>query len=380
MGLRKSFQRRLRLVRGESGTDALRILFANKETRRLIEYEKFGRVGFHPVGSQVSSPLLSRFTSFGGVPSGTLIDRNWYAETHGIQNASQTASHFMSVGVREKFAPNPAMAGEDSIHLAHWAIECLLRAGFQIGSVASGPLLPGSTDAIKTSDIENPGNKKIAVVTGIFGGFDRLLPINPLWSKEADFYLFSDHNYEDTSGWTQVISNYHNADPRRCARYVKMRLPVYFADKYDWVIWLDGNILLCAEPSRLIEEYDLDAFEFATFRHPERTSLISEAAACMRFGKESPMIVAKHLAKLSDHPGFADHSCFETWAVFLRPERNAVQTMCKSWWRIMQQGSRRDQLGLPIAVAETPKLDWTFLPEVGSESRFLYRTEHAKVS
>ncbi|MEM8791005.1 MAG: glycosyltransferase domain-containing protein [Pseudomonadota bacterium] len=354
MKISKSLRRRYALIKGESFPDAVKIFFSSRRDRRAMEAEKFG------------------------VPTTTnALDEEWYAKTHGLATPSDAAGHYYRHGSTRALAPNPELAGEDGITLAQWAVEFLVRTDVAVGPLGSEAMPPGDARAINPFDIDNPQGKKIAVVTAIFGEFDRLLPIDPAWLANADFFAFTDAVLEPSHGWTLVHSAYHNADPRRCARFVKLHLPTFFSD-YDWVFWLDGNVLLCQDPQLVLEALDSESFDFATFEHPDRSNLVAEAAACFNFGKEDPVTLARHLKQHQNHAAFRGTTLYETMVLVLRPSSQHVRDMCAKWWRSIMRGSKRDQLSLPLAVADTQGLRVEFLPDSISRSRFFTKATHVR--
>ncbi|MEM8624990.1 MAG: glycosyltransferase domain-containing protein [Pseudomonadota bacterium] len=373
MGFVKSLQRRAALARGESLPEALKIFFSSKKQRRDLEIAKFGALRQPALSNVGRSPLVS------ATSRSPYLDAEWYAETHELSGRSEAARHYERHGLVRALAPCEAMAGADGVQLVQWASEYLVRTGAALGAPAVKPISPDDDRAMRPFSIRNRRRKKLAVVSAIFGEFDRLLPIEPAWTEETDFYVFSDHRFDETFGWQPVHGNYFNADPRRSARFVKLHLPTYFSD-YEWVIWVDGSVLFCVAPREILGQLDTDSFDFATFRHPDRQGVVSEAAACIRFKKEEPMVLIEHLRQAHAHPHFRTETLYETMVLVMRPGAPAVQSLCTAWWRILMRGSKRDQLSLPLAVAETPGLRVGHLPDDMPRSTLFARSTHVKRS
>ena len=343
MSIRRSLARRLDLARGSSPVEMARILlFSSKDERRQ-----------RSVG--MADALLD---------AGTLIDLSWYADVHQLASTKLCRRHFSSVGCKQLLAPNAGLAAADGVHLSQWGVEFLLRRNrkLRLGLPSGAPLNPSDPDVLHPFSLSNPSNKKIAVVSAIFGGYDRLLPIDPKWAAGSDFYLFSDAHYDGLAGWKQVYSNYYHADPRRRARFIKTHLPTYFSD-YEWVMWIDANILMCADPVAIFDRYRLDDVDFAAFRHGQRDNIISEAAACLRLRKDDAVSIVRHLKENSGHRAFRKDVLFETMVMFMRPSSPAVRQMCSRWWRYITRGSKRDQLSLPLAIDDVDSLQWSYFPE-----------------
>jgi len=371
MGFVKSFKRRVALVRGEKLPSAITIFFASKKKRRDLEVAKFGALR-QPAAASAGKITLSQVKS-----KSPYLDLEWYAAAHALARPLEAVRHYSKHGLTRALAPCAAMAAADGSALAPWAAEYFVRIGVPLGAPGEKKLSPDDPSALRPFSIKNTGRKRIAVVSAIFGGFDRLLPVDPAWTNQADFYLFSDRRFETYWSWQAVQPNYHNADPRRSARFVKLHLPTYFAD-YEWVIWVDGSVLFCVEPSAVLDAIDAENLDFATFQHPDRKGLVSEAAACIRFKKEEPMVLVEHLGRLQHHPAFRTGALYETMAMALRPGAPAVRTLSNAWWRMMAQGSKRDQLSLPLAIAEAEGLRVGHLPDDINRSTLFARSTHIK--
>ncbi|MEM7498889.1 MAG: glycosyltransferase domain-containing protein [Pseudomonadota bacterium] len=371
MGFVKSLQRRAALARGEGPLDAVRIFFASKQQRRDLEVAKFGELRRPDFAVAASVPLAP------GTAEPPYLDAEWYAKTHALPGRAAAIKHYNKNGMAHFLAPCRKMAGSDGMTLAQWASEYLVRTGVALGAPGKSALSPEDDGAIRPFAIRNRGRKRLAVVTAIFGGFDRLLPVEAAWREHTDFFLFSDRRFEATSAWQPVHGNYFNADPRRSARFVKLHLPTYFSD-YEWVIWVDGSVLFCVDPIEILARIEHDDVDFATFRHPDRQGLIAEAAACWRFKKEEPMMLIDHLHQAHRHPSFRTPELYETMVMALKPGSGDVRALCTTWWRMMMRGSKRDQLSLPLAVAETPGLRVGHLPDDMTRSTLFARSTHQK--
>lgn len=289
------------------------------------------------------------------------LDAAWYSEEHGLEKESAALSHYARHGRGLGFSPNPHLVGPDGKTLTRWGTEFLLRSGVPIGERGAERLAPDDERAMDPLAVRNTKQKRLAVVSAIFGGYDRLLPIEPSWREDADFYLLSDRIFPNNVHWTQLHANYHNDDPTRRARFCKLHLSTYFMD-YEWVMWVDGNILICTNPLDVLNELDLANIDMATFVHPDRANLMSEAAACALMSKEDPHVLAGHLRRIEGRDGFRDSTLYETMVLFQRPSAPSVRAVNAAWWKLMMSGSRRDQLSLPIVLKDVPEVRVGALP------------------
>lgn len=365
MSLRRSIKRRLALTKGQPFFAAIKVFFADKATRRrlnaLVDLGNDGR------SSKKKVVQLRK----------DIFDVEWYTAQHGEAAARAAYKSFMAENPIGYLAPSEKLAGADGKHLSQWGAEFLSRIGMRIGSNGSDLLEPSDPSAIHPLNIRNEKKKRVAVVSAIFGNFDRLLPVDPSWSDDADFYLFTDRHFQEIAGWTSVHANYFNVDPRRQARFVKSHLPTYFHD-YDWVMWVDGNILQCTNPAFLVDLHEQgQSADFYAYRHINRSNLVAEAAACSSLGKEDVSIVLDQLWRTQNLAGFSAPTLFATMVMLMRPRSQAVKDLSKVWWRHMMHGSKRDQLALPLAVAEVEDLRWDYFKDSWpGQSPYFERLEH----
>ena len=370
MGLTRSIKRRAALIEGEDFATAVKVLFANRQARRAFELQKFGCDLNHVMNQEAS------MTRKAALPSVTdAMDREWYADVNGLESPKNAPAHYLSYGVNHALAPFPELAADDGKSLSIWGIEYLVRMGFPVGEAGSSAMAADDPAALDPFQIINHGKKRIAVVTAIFGEFDSLIPVDQSWQDGADFYLVSDRRYEVESGWRQVRAPFHHEDPRRKARFVKLNLPTFFSD-YEWVIWIDGNVMMCQNPESILASLGSDDFDFATFSHPDRKGLIAEAAKCVQLGKDDMRTMAAHLDANQTHSAFRGSGLFETMVMVMRPNADSVRKMCSIWWRMLSRGSKRDQMSLPLAVADTPDLRLKPLPDTIELTPYFARTRH----
>jgi|GEM_PF-1952017 len=190
----------------------------------------------------------------------------------------------------------------------------------------------------------------LAVYAAISGGYDDLKEPE-LEDTSASFTVFTDSVEPGPQSLWQVRPfEYHDADPTRTARFIKTHPHLYFADS-EWAIWIDGNLTLVAPPETLIPT-DPEV-SFATWAHPLRTCVYQEAAECEARGKDDGGVIAAHVAWLRAQ-GFPEGAgLYETSVVVAKMSDPKVAELYKLWWAGIEHGSKRDQLTLPYAVAES---------------------------
>lgn len=304
------------------------------------------------------------------------LDLDWYANTHSLGNKALALAHFQKEGVIQNFAPRAEFACEDSPKNRQWAVNMMVRRGAQLGSISAGSKPVGSTEErAGAQGFDNRQHKPIAVVSAVYGPYDRVLPVDPEWMDDADFFLFTDQIFPYVECWRSVDCDFKNADTRRVSRYVKTHLPSLFA-QYEWVLWIDANVLLCVNPRHLVDYYAESQLDFVCFEHPLRSSVIAEAAACHFWEKEDTASLARALAQMFNGGELEDDILFEAMVCLSKPGKAQVKAAYKKWWSMIVQGSKRDQLSLPFAVKATPDLRYGFFSKPIATSPWFVRTRH----
>ncbi|MGF1563246.1 MAG: hypothetical protein ACFB3T_13835 [Geminicoccaceae bacterium] len=293
-----------------------------------------------------------------------IFDADWYRATYRpkVTGVAETLRQFIEHGAHAGHAPCAAMTEDDGRTLALWARQVLHKhAGIAFGHAPGASLPVCGPPALDPQDLSNPDGKRLAVVTAVFGQFDHLAVVAPVFAEQADFFALSDHDVPGCAPWQLVRCPYHHIDPRRRARFVKTHLPLLFG-AYDWVMWVDGNITLYRAPTALLDDAEPDTFDLASFCHPLRHNALDEAMECLRMGKDDPALLLRQLQRLPKQYGDAPPFLLETNVIFLRTGHAGVQRVCRTWWSELQQGSRRDQLVLPFLLNAMPDVRWRYLP------------------
>ena len=346
MGLSDALRSRIALARGESAAGMIRIFLASKEERRRIAARKFPG-GAVPMGAQL--PDMRQRAA--GETVAALLDPQWYAGAHGIA-PSEAEGHFAREGLARGLAPREVMAGHDGRHLAPRAAELLHRMGLTLGG---RPIeANGTSRGLDPWAIANPDGLPLAVVTAVAAPFERLPYMPPEWKDRADFYVLTGFGFAAPGPWQSVRTVYHHLDARRVAGFAKAHLPTFFGS-YPRVLWLDPDVLCCADPAGVAEG---SSARFSCYRRDDR-SPAAEAAAAAR---EAPIAVAEFLSDVASHPVFAQPGCLDASVLLIDPSDAAVRRLMTRFWRHIARGAGSERLALTLATAETPDLVPAELP------------------
>lgn len=192
---------------------------------------------------------------------------------------------------------------------------------------------------------ERPRRRGV-IYTAVAGAYDGLKQPEFIW-EDCDYVVFTDQEIVDPGVWRVHRMDYVNADPTRSARFVKTHPHLYFAD-YAFSLWIDANLLLRGNGETL--RAALGSAEMGAFVHPHRDCVYSEAEEVIRRGGlDDKSIVQQHVASLRalDYP--VRNGLFETNVLFRRHNAATVMRLMNEWWRLIENGSKRDQLSFNVA-------------------------------
>ena len=346
MGLSDALRNRLALARGESLGATVRIFLASREERKKIAARKF------PGGSMPKGALRpDARRQAAGETVATLVDPQWYAGTHGVAEP-EAVGHFARDGLAAGLAPRAVMAGSDGRHLAPRAAELLHRMGLPLGATPTGA--EGPVHGLDPWTIADAGRRRLAVVTALSAPSGRLPYVPPEWWDLADFYAVTGFPIAGPGPWQTVRPVFHHPDPRRVAGFAKTHLPAFFGS-YPRVLWLDPDVMCCADPARIA---DMTAAGLTCFRLEDRAPGAEAAAAA----PEAPNAVAEFLADVASHPAFGQLGCLDAAVLLIDPSDAAVRRLMTRFWRHIARGAGSERLALTLAAAETSDLVPAELP------------------
>lgn len=170
----------------------------------------------------------------------------------------------------------------------------------------------------------------------------------PGWvHPEFHYVRFAD---QDISTYTVLEARqleYIGSSPRRSARWVKTHPHALFPST-RWAIWMDGNVLAADDWNGLFEEFMESGAPIGLIRHPLRNTIEQEASACIALGKEHADILINQYRDIGPDPGVG---LFETNLVMYDLEHPELKPLLDLWWSLIDSGSTRDQVALPVALS-----------------------------
>jgi len=188
-------------------------------------------------------------------------------------------------------------------------------------------------------------NKKIAIYTAVFGGYDKLAPIMKQ-SINIDWICFTD-KINDAEGWTCIVKQAISEDNRMAAKWFKINASlVDELSEYDHVIYIDAS-------AKILSSYFAEIFlsmteDIGFFPHPSRTSILKEAEVSSKMAKYKDLDLVKQASNYID-----EMKCdTKLWAGGVIVRKHKIPDFDSAWWSEMSK-SLQDQISLPFAAFKT---------------------------
>ncbi len=195
---------------------------------------------------------------------------------------------------------------------------------------------------------------KIAILTAVSGGRDKLSPPVIVHSN-ADYFAFVDEPTEEQIGpWKQMkifpFTNDERFTNRRKAKPYKV-MPEMFIPGYDFYFWTDATHDVIVNPQEIIDNHLKDS-NLAVFVHNQRSCAYEEANEIIKLNYDHLNNVTgqiKEYQKLNfpfnfglyELPVIVRRSSFETTSFNLM------------WWEQICKFSSRDQISFPFCLWRT---------------------------
>lgn len=193
------------------------------------------------------------------------------------------------------------------------------------------------------------GNKKIVIYSCITGNYDN--GKEPYYkSNNIDYIMYTSN---DVSGWTRKeipdkIKKLNN--PILINRYLKFHPHELFEEKYDYSIYIDGNIEIISDLSVLTSLVN-NKYGFAFHRHYSRNCAYDEAKFCIAYKKGNSKKIKEQMKKYETEKFPKNYGLLEGNVIVndLKNER-ARNIMEQIWNELNIAQTFRDQLTIPYVL------------------------------
>jgi len=196
-------------------------------------------------------------------------------------------------------------------------------------------------------------NKRIAVYTCVFGNYDTI--IDPISCPDnIDYFVISDSpdikskiwKKLDVSKYSTMLSKLSNVEKNR---WFKMHPFELFGDKYQYSIYIDGNIRPITDFTEFVNK--LGECGIAMFSHKFNDCVFQEALNNYYLIKKTPKNQIKEQISYLRGKGMPEHYGMTTCNVIVRDHKNPiVRKLMDDWWEEFMLHCRRDQLSFPYVV------------------------------
>lgn len=180
--------------------------------------------------------------------------------------------------------------------------------------------------------------KKIVVYTVLFNGYDTLKSL-PYKFNNVDYICFTNSKKLQSKFWNIKYLNRYNGKILS-DRFVKFK-PFIFLKKYSSSIYIDANVILLADPLKLVNIY-LNHSDIVLFQHRFRNTVIEEYDFIKKKYNLNKILIKKIVQSKNNFLS-------ENRVIMRNHNTKKIIELMNLWWKYFEYGIIRDQLSLPIA-------------------------------
>lgn len=189
--------------------------------------------------------------------------------------------------------------------------------------------------------------KDKVVYTAIFNNYDVLVdPKEP--SEEIDYICFTDNKTEINSKVWEIIELEERDMPaNEKNRLLKMK-PHLYLEEYNHSIYVDGNIFIRGNISRLFEKYSKN--DIVVPQHPVRDCIYQEAEKLKHTSKGDNDKIKKQIERYKKDNFPKNEGLAATRVILRKHNDQKIRNLMNNWWKEYQKGAKRDQLSFNYVV------------------------------
>lgn len=193
-------------------------------------------------------------------------------------------------------------------------------------------------------------NNKICVYTAITGNYDNLKDVEP--EENIDYYCFTNNNNLKSKTWKIIyLDNNENLSNLLLARKYKILIPSTIKKNYDVSVWIDGSVIIKESIIDFInKKCDLNHYSLACFKHSQRDCVYEEAAAIIKFKKDSYENVIRIIDFLKNNKYPEHNGLNETTVLVRRHDDELLNKVLEQWYYMVENYSPRDQLSFNYTI------------------------------
>lgn len=197
--------------------------------------------------------------------------------------------------------------------------------------------------------------KKIVVYTCITGSYDELL--EPMFvADNIDYVLFTDNDKmiaKKNTLWKIKLLSDKELDKLSLSgknRFVKMHPYYFFEGKYDYAIYIDGNVQVVSDIRKLVNAID-DKLGMAMHLHRNRDDIYSEYKVCNLLKKGNKEYLVKQISRYKEKEFPPKYGMLEANVFIVDLNNKKSKDIFSQWWdEFFASKSGRDQISLPYIL------------------------------
>lgn len=285
----------------------------------------------------------------------TGIDPVQHYLRHGAGEMRDPGPHFSTKRYVQRY-PGVAKSGLNPLYhfIVHGYAKGLERvpsdapAGAKADAGVRSGTPPGAAGSFSAA---SEGHRRLVVYTAMFGDYDDLFMPSLEQAEICDFVIFTDQENVPPP-WRRGPTSYATPNRIKRNRFYKL-LPHRLFPDYEWSLYLDGNVDLRMDPLAFLDRHSRHGSDFLVFRHPSRTSILEELAACIELRKDNAELMVRQVAGYLED-GFRHAFALTQNNIMLRRHNDpALMALSEAWWAEVQSKSQRDQLSLSYVIEKT---------------------------
>ncbi len=197
--------------------------------------------------------------------------------------------------------------------------------------------------------MSNTFSKKIAIYRCVIGDYDNI-PSDIGKFNWCDRFLFTDRENLFIKGYKNIKVPYEKNNAITNRKY-KILVPDEIK-KYQVSVYLDGNIAINDSLFKLVKEFDDTNALLGLFKHHKHLSLGEEIIAVLKNKKANLKDLINEVIKL-DSTNYLDAQVTDNSVLIRKHSQDLnLDRLMQEWFLVVQKGSQRDQLSLPVLLAK----------------------------
>lgn len=223
------------------------------------------------------------------------------------------------------------------------------------------------------------GALKIAVFSGVSGGYDTIKPPATL-DPRFDYILFTDTPVKVPDIYDVRPIPYVDLDKTRSARFVKTN-PHNLLSDYDIAVWVDANIMITGDLYTIINDVLASKKPLGAMKHPVRESAYDEMHMCIQAGKDDIDAITQQ-QEAYKKKGYKSKDLIESNVLVYDLRGGKLNGFLNDWWNHIDRYSHRDQLSINYCLDKN-KVKWhafTKRPNTARNHPELALTDHGAVA